>query len=85
MDVQIDRDMRQERQNRLTRMRALEFFSHRESLVTIPTLGEIVDGVIAQYMPAMFAWFFYKFDQVRCRLARARAHVVPCDCLSAHP
>lgn len=63
--VQITADMYQERANRILRMAALEYTSHVESLVMAPYLGEVVDGIMAKYMPSIFAWFFYKFDQVR--------------------
>lgn len=56
--------MRKERDNRCIRMTALEYLSHKESLVRGPYIGEVVDGVVGNHMSPIFAWTFYKFDQV---------------------
>ena len=62
--AQAEASMSRERANKHIRITALQYFSHREPAVMGPAVGEVVDGVVASFLPVAFALFFYKFDQV---------------------
>lgn len=53
-----------ERRKRRQRVLALNYFGYVEPPVMAPFAGEVVDGVVGSLLPVLFAWFFYKLDQV---------------------